>query len=793
MLNIEIDSKINEIYSKTIVKQRFKNNFLPSLELRAYFFKKKNLIFSSFSAKIGDSITVKSKIIKKEKAEEKYVDSLSSGNVAIFVSEDPSNENLIVINIGNIPPLKDLIFISEFIQYTESSENYEFEFFRNLPILVTFLGGSSFFPELSSLKGQIDIKTKNKIIKIEKAILSEKINILEEKYLDEINKNNYLVKYEYNNINKKFSRSPDFDDLKSIDELDYIPSSKIYFELEKNEPLILIQNYLLYKDEKCYNIQYKFIEKKLEEKISKNLNLNPALFIFLIDQSGSMDGNPIKVAKKSLLLFIQSLPAGSYYQIIGFGSDFKKYDQIPKEYNEYNIKNSIQLIYGLEADLGGTDIYSPLQDIYNSDKIYDKIELPKNIFLLTDGEINNKGDTLAIIEKNSNKYSIYSIGIGDYFDKDLIKNAGIIGKGNYNFCKDIETLNKIIATEINNATSPFISNFEINTHFLQDNSYNINYKNTIIKKNKVLNFGYVLKQNENNLNPINFDIKYKENNNRKTEEKKENYKIIPYEIPKGEELFKLILNNYILENVNLSEEEKLGLSLKYQILNKETSLFAEIELSDKITEEMKIKIIGNKENNILIKKRKRRYYGPAPCGCTCSPVGSAPTYYRSNKKSSGFSFEFPNIFKSVGNSIKNFFSFKKNESETNQSMDNNQKDINNQKHINIQKDNKININEKEELMKIINTQNFVNGYWDINNETKNIKKKYEREFNLLKGLKDKNIDDIIAMTIIMVFFINKEHNELLIELVMIIKKAKFYIQDRTKSTYENIINEIGLN
>ena len=96
-------------------------------------------------------------------------------------------------------------------------------------------------------------------------------------------------------------------------------------------------------------------------------------------------------------------------------------------------------------------------------------------------------------------------------------------------------------------------------------------------------------------------------------------------------------------------------------------------------------------------------------------------------------------------------------------------------------------------MKIINTQNFVNGFWDINNETKKVKKKYEKEFNCLKGLKDTNIDDIIAMTIIMIFFINKEHSELLNELVMIIKKAKFYIQDKTKSTYENIINEIGLN
>ena len=243
----------------------------------------------------------------------------------------PSNDNLIIINIGNIPPQQELILISEFIQYTESSENYEFEFFRNLPILVTKLFSylPYSFPDLSSLKGQLEIKTKNKIIKIEKAILSEKLNVLEEKYLDEINKNNYLLKYEYNNINKS-GKNPDFDNLKSIEELDYIPSSKIYFELENNEPLIFIQNSLLNKDEKCYNIHYKFTEKKLEEKNSKSLNLNPALFIFLIDQSGSMDGNSIKVAKKSLLLFLQSLPAGSYYQIIGFGSYFKKYDEIPK-------------------------------------------------------------------------------------------------------------------------------------------------------------------------------------------------------------------------------------------------------------------------------------------------------------------------------------------------------------------------------------------------------------------------------------------------------------------------------
>ena len=66
-LYIEIDSKVNELFSKTLVTQRFKNENETNLELRIIINKKKDIIFSSFSAKIGDSITVKTKVIKKKK------------------------------------------------------------------------------------------------------------------------------------------------------------------------------------------------------------------------------------------------------------------------------------------------------------------------------------------------------------------------------------------------------------------------------------------------------------------------------------------------------------------------------------------------------------------------------------------------------------------------------------------------------------------------------------------------------------------------------------------------------
>ena len=248
----EIDSKVNELYSKTLVTQKIKNNSENPIELKIYvYYKKENCIFSSFSAKIGDSVTVKSKIIKKEKAEEKYSDSISSGNAAIFVSNDPTNNNRIIINMGNIPSKQELIFITEFIGYTESSENYEFELFRNLPILV----GNTDIYENSVVKGQVEIKTKKKINKIEKKILSD---------LNEESKNNYLINYEYSDLNKLTLNSFNYNE--NYEDLDYIPSSKIYFDFEQNEPIIFSQKSTIDEKEENYIIHYRSINKKMKKE-----------------------------------------------------------------------------------------------------------------------------------------------------------------------------------------------------------------------------------------------------------------------------------------------------------------------------------------------------------------------------------------------------------------------------------------------------------------------------------------------------------------------------------------------
>ena len=760
----EVNSTVNELFAKSIVTQKFSNPTDNPIELKIYIIKNDKLLFSSFKCKIGDNVEVKSKVIKKEKAEVKYTDSIASGNAAIFVSQDPENENRTIINMGNIPPKNEVIFTTEFIHLIEASEKYEFELFRNLPI---FKGGDDIYQN-TELKGKIQISAKTEIINIEKKILMKNLKITEEKYTND-KKTNYIILYEIDQL-------PEF----SWYNYEYIPSSKIYFDSINNKPFIYCQESSLNETNYILNYRYKKEKSENDEEIS-----HPAIFIFLLDQSGSMSGERIKIASKALELFIQSLPAGSYYQIIGFGSDYKVYDDAPKEYNIDNIKNSLEMIKKLGADLGGTNIEGPLKYIYDSDSKYEKIKLPRNIILLTDGEAWDKEKGLILIEKNNSKFMLHSIGIGNDFDEDLIKNAATLGKGNYNFCKDLDNLNNIIASEINKATSSYVTNIEIKSNLDEKNKIkNCNIPN-ILRDNSLINLYYIL---DNNIDNINLNIKYDDKEIDKTIEN--NYKIIPEILEKGDDLSKLIIYNYINNDKNISEDEKIKLALKYQIFIKNTSLFAEINFSEKITEEMKLKIIGKKEDNIIpILRREERYLECCYQACCdedeccdydydecCDGDDEDCCYMKCSSPPKAHYENYKNNFSDKNEDIKFDFgsaSFEKNKI--------------------IKKEEKLDLNEKESIMKMVGTQNFVEGFWEENEYTKEIKNKYQKEYEQIKGIKNKNMNDTIALTILIIYFLNKEHPNLISELIMVIKKAKQFISKKTKDNYDNIIKEIGLN
>ena len=247
----------------------------------------------------------------------------------------------------------------------------------------------------------------------------------------------------------------------------------------------------------------------------------------------------------------------------------------------------MDIIKNLKANLGGTDISSPLKEIFNS-KDYDDINLARNLFILTDGEVNNREECLSLINTHSDKFKVHAIGIGSSFDKQLIQNAGIQGRGTYNFVANISDVNSIIIESLSKCLRNYVTNAKINLNELKP-EYDFIPKMNFIYPDEIINYYFILKGKDHEKIQINF-----ENSN-----KNENIIFTKDKIIKesdGEIIGQIIVGNKLKNEENMEEEKIIKLSKDYQILSKKTSLFAVAE---------------NEENNkvgelIQITKKKKK-------------------------------------------------------------------------------------------------------------------------------------------------------------------------------------------
>ena len=120
-------------------------------------------------------------------------------------------------------------------------------------------------------------------------------------------------------------------------------------------------------------------------------------FIFVVDRSGSMSGGFIKSASETLVLFLKSIPPGCHFNIIGFGSRYQSLFPRSVPYDQSNLDTAVRHAEGLRADLGGTELLSPLRHIFGLPLLSG---LPRQVFVLTDGSVSNTSACISEVKKN---------------------------------------------------------------------------------------------------------------------------------------------------------------------------------------------------------------------------------------------------------------------------------------------------------------------------------------------------------------------------------------------------------
>ena len=129
---IFFNANINEIFATTELIQEFQNPYKDAIELEILFPIHKSINLSKFEISMKEKKIV-SKIMPKEKAEEKYSDTIARGNTGIKgqYSEDMKSY---CVNIGNINSKEKITLKTIYNQpITSYDMSYEYIIMNNFP------------------------------------------------------------------------------------------------------------------------------------------------------------------------------------------------------------------------------------------------------------------------------------------------------------------------------------------------------------------------------------------------------------------------------------------------------------------------------------------------------------------------------------------------------------------------------------------------------------------------------------------------------------------------------------
>lgn len=130
--------------------------------------------------------------------------------------------------------------------------------------------------------------------------------------------------------------------------------------------------------------------------------------VFVLDCSGSMAGESIDAAKTALEILIRALNPGVLFNIYLFGSHYERLFGRSKAYNDKKMKEALKFISAIDANLGGTEVLAPLNDIYDKRLSGDQ---RRDIILITDGEISNEDAVMELAKRHADKTALHAAGI----------------------------------------------------------------------------------------------------------------------------------------------------------------------------------------------------------------------------------------------------------------------------------------------------------------------------------------------------------------------------------------------
>lgn len=183
--------------------------------------------------------------------------------------------------------------------------------------------------------------------------------------------------------------------------------------------------------------------------------------IFIIDTSGSMQGNSMTQAKTSLEQAILQLNEKDSFNIIAFNNTVDLLFPITHMASQRNIGQAQQFISRLQAD-GGTEMYRPLSQALIMDKAQQQTEKAiRQVVFITDGAVANEFELMQLLDGAQRNFRLFTVGIGAAPNGYFMKKAAQFGRGSYVFIQNNADVQSQMSALMAKISHPAISNISL--------------------------------------------------------------------------------------------------------------------------------------------------------------------------------------------------------------------------------------------------------------------------------------------------------------------------------------------
>ncbi|MBD2099188.1 after-VIT domain-containing protein [Trichocoleus sp. FACHB-591] len=184
----------------------------------------------------------------------------------------------------------------------------------------------------------------------------------------------------------------------------------------------------------------------------------PKDVVFLMDTSGSQEGDPLAKSQELMRRFINGLNPNDTFSIIDFSNTTTQLSPAPLPNTPANRAKAIAYVDQLKAN-GGSELLNGIQAVMNFPAA--ESGRLRSVVLLTDGYIGNENQVIAEVQRQLKPGNrLYSFGVGSSVNRFLLDRLAEVGRGTSQVIRQDEPTQQVSEKFFRQINNPVLTNVQ---------------------------------------------------------------------------------------------------------------------------------------------------------------------------------------------------------------------------------------------------------------------------------------------------------------------------------------------